>query len=97
MEESKQDQPATIGDTKPIQRELGVVTTIKILREKMTTTDAYYIETISKMINKSIPATRRYLRLLSNLGLLIVKRDGISNVYCLPEALQQKKEEKTNG
>ncbi len=58
---------------------------ILTLREKMDPSMAYYTMALARMLDISIPATRRYLKIMDNLGLLDAKKKGRYKVYALPE------------
>ncbi|TSA55844.1 transcriptional regulator [bacterium] len=58
---------------------------ILTLKKKMNPRTAYYTTALARILGISIPATRRYLKTMDNLGLLDAKRDGRYKVYALPE------------
>ena len=67
---------------------------ISLLREGMSKDKAYYTKRIAKILNISIPATRRYLKILENIGLLVAQKEGRYKVYALPDALPPDYEER---
>jgi len=53
------------------------------LREKLDPNKAYLASAIAKRLDKSVPATRRYLRVLERAHLLEVKKKGRFKYYAL--------------
>ena len=76
------------------QRRLGSIVVLASLRKVMVNeTPCWSSERISQHLKKSLPATRRYLRRLVALGLLIESRHYRMKYYALPELVAAKKEE----
>jgi len=79
-----------------VEREgMDLASIIALLRREMSKREcAYYVSAIMKMVKKYYPdatltAVRRYLKLMENLGLLIVKRDGRFKCYALTDKYEE--------
>ncbi len=80
------DVPGTKKTNDP--EEMDLERAMQLVRERMPPDGAYYTRKIAKdVLGISIPATRRYLKILENLGLLIGKKDGRFKVYALSDVI----------
>ena len=65
------------------KRKVGALIVLAQMREELDPNKAYLADGIAKHIGKSTPATRRYLRVLENAGLVLMKRRGRFKYYAL--------------
>jgi len=65
------------------KRKVGALIVLSQMREVLDTDKAYLASAIAKKIGKSVPATRRYLRVLEVAGLLLMKKKGRYKYYAL--------------
>jgi len=67
----------------------GWVFVLRDLREKMPRDKAWSTEKISAILDKSVPATRRYLRVLVNAGFLLEATKGRYKYYAFPKPTER--------
>lgn len=78
--------------SKKKKKKIGCLLVLAELREKMPPYKAWTAAKIANELHKSVPAMRRYLRVLEDIGFLIVKKRGKVKYYTTPEAVRKWKE-----